>query len=413
MSRVPDGWKLCSIGDVAQKVGSGITPKGGQDAYRASGIPLIRSQNVLWGRLELSDVVYIDDAQHAKMSSTIVRPNDVLLNITGASIGRCAVVPDSVPEANVNQHVCIIRTDEVVPEYLSNCLLSDVGQSQVQAFQAGGNREGLNFQQIRSFSFLFPPLPEQKKIAAILSSVDDAIAATQTVIDQTRKVKEGLLQDLLTRGIGHTRFKQTEIGEIPEGWKVLSLEDCCELVADCKNRTPPATESGYPVVKTTNIRNGRLNCDGLTFTDEASYREWTQRGIPKWRDVIITREAPLGEVCMIPQGLNPCLGQRMMLFRASSRLVLPEFLYVAMLSSSSQKRLQVLAGGSTVGHVRVGDLKGFKIPVPPKEEQEKICSAVLSVDDSIMSGMEKLGVLSGAKRGLMQDLLSGSVRVTL
>ena len=106
---VPNGWIVEKLGFHANKIGSGVTPKGGSSSYSLEGIPLIRSQNVHWGKLDLSDVAYIDDAQHLKMKGSTVKSNDVLLNITGASIGRVAVF-DKIEEANVNQHVCIIRT---------------------------------------------------------------------------------------------------------------------------------------------------------------------------------------------------------------------------------------------------------------------------------------------------------------
>ncbi|NGZ69215.1 hypothetical protein G6Z92_20240 [Vibrio aestuarianus subsp. cardii] len=127
---VSNGWDLKNLGRLATKIGSGVTPKGGSNAYKPSGIPLIRSQNVLWGNVDLSDVAYIDEDQHAKMKGSIVYKNDVLLNITGASIGRSAV--SHLNEANVNQHVCIIRSDALEPEYLKNFLLSFYGQKQIQ-----------------------------------------------------------------------------------------------------------------------------------------------------------------------------------------------------------------------------------------------------------------------------------------
>ena len=167
---VPKGWSIESLGNVTEKVGSGVTPRGGSNSYKLSGIPLIRSQNVLWGKLDLSDVAYIDELQHNKMKGSFVYKNDVLLNITGASIGRVAV--SDIDEANVNQHVCIIRSEELNSEYLKSFLLSFQGQKQIEQCQAGGNRQGLNFEQIKSFKLPVPPFPEQQKIAKILSIVN-------------------------------------------------------------------------------------------------------------------------------------------------------------------------------------------------------------------------------------------------
>ena len=131
---IPSDWLDCKLGDLVVKVGSGVTPKGGSESYLASGVPLIRSQNVQRGSLSLSDVAYISTDQHQRMANSALRPLDVLLNITGASIGRCAVLPEDFGEGNVNQHVCIIRpADSLLPGFLSQYLNSQFGQGQIKA----------------------------------------------------------------------------------------------------------------------------------------------------------------------------------------------------------------------------------------------------------------------------------------
>ncbi len=181
--RLPEGWEKTKIGAIAIKIGSGTTPKGGREVYQKYGIPIIRSQNVLWGKLDITDVAKIPLAQHKRMSNSVVLSNDILLNITGASIGRCCVVPPETGDANVNQHVCIIRVSKkAASEYVVNYLLSHNGQRQIELFQAGGNRQGLNFQQIGTIALNLPPLPEQKAIAGLLSTWDEAIGKTERLI---------------------------------------------------------------------------------------------------------------------------------------------------------------------------------------------------------------------------------------
>ncbi|WP_163371476.1 restriction endonuclease subunit S [Endozoicomonas acroporae] len=199
LGKIPVAWLASLINQHVSKVGSGVTPKGGSKAYLSEGIPLIRSQNVLVGRLDLTDVAYISNEQYQKMKSSMLESNDVLLNITGASIGRCCLLPKNIQEANVNQHVCIIRTtDDLLPSYTAYFFNSEFGQSQIWSLQAGGNREGLNFQQIRSFRIPLPPLKEQQEIARILSTVDRKLDHLQTQKAQTQQLKKGLMQKLLT-----------------------------------------------------------------------------------------------------------------------------------------------------------------------------------------------------------------------
>ena len=190
-------WKETKIGDITSKVGSGVTPKGGSAVYKTSGHLFIRSQNVGNGRFLLDDVAYIDEATHKKQINTELKDGDVLLNITGASIGRTTVVNKNVEGGNVNQHVCIIRLlEDYSPNYKCNYLLSYGGQKQIDSFQAGGNREGLNFEQIRSIKFFIPSFREQSKIASLLSLLEERIATQNKIIEDLKKLKVAITQKI-------------------------------------------------------------------------------------------------------------------------------------------------------------------------------------------------------------------------
>ena len=144
-------WDNNKIGDITLKVGSGKTPKGGRNVYTDDGILFIRSQNILNGRMNLCDVAYITEKENEKMASSSVKYKDVLLNITGASIGRCSVYNLNKTDANVNQHVCIIRLKDYINSFfIQNYIVSSIIQKQIDSYQAGGNREGLNFEQIKN-----------------------------------------------------------------------------------------------------------------------------------------------------------------------------------------------------------------------------------------------------------------------
>ncbi len=198
-------WKTKRLSDCVLKIGSGITPHGGEASYKPSGIPLIRSQNVGWGQLLLDNVSFIDAHQHEIMSNTKLQTGDVLLNITGASIGRAASYNGKDREANVNQHVCIIRTSELLDSrFLLVFLLSEFGQKQIDQFQAGGNRQGLNFEQVGSFRLPFPELEEQRMLADIFLIEGDKIASLEASVVTLKKEKYCLMQQLL---IGKRRVK--------------------------------------------------------------------------------------------------------------------------------------------------------------------------------------------------------------
>ncbi len=192
-----DDWEQRKLGDIAVKIGSGKTPSGGKSAYVENGIPLIRSQNVNGDKVDFADIVFIDEATDESMANSRVYTNDVLLNITGASIGRSAVYK-GLESANVNQHVCIIRpTEGYQPDFIQLNLSSDNGQKQIDASQAGGGREGLNFQEIGKMQFSFPSLNEQKYIGRYFNNFDNLITLHQRKYEKLLDVKKAFLEKLI------------------------------------------------------------------------------------------------------------------------------------------------------------------------------------------------------------------------
>jgi type I restriction enzyme S subunit len=205
LGEIPEDWEVVRVGQAATKVGSGVTPRGGASVYKDAGRPFVRSQNVGWGTPRPADLVYIDESIHQTLPSTEILENDVLLNITGASIGRSCLADVKFVGGNVNQHVCIIRTDaRLHPRLLSLLILSDSGQRQIESFQAGGNREGLNFSQVRALAFPVPSDPtEQADIASISADIDRELVSLDARLAKTKALKKGMMQELLT---GRTRL---------------------------------------------------------------------------------------------------------------------------------------------------------------------------------------------------------------
>ena len=188
------------IGDFATFVGSGVTPKGGKDAYVKSGIAFIRSQNVHFDGLRDEGLAFIDVATDTKMARTRVLLDDVLLNITGASIGRCTIVPNDFGPANVNQHVCIIRPDPaiVLPAYLSLFLSSFDGQRQIDQLQGGLSREGLNFKRVRAITVPTPSLEDQAEIAELMGALRSAMRVLEMNLSAKVALRTGISSDLLS-----------------------------------------------------------------------------------------------------------------------------------------------------------------------------------------------------------------------
>jgi type I restriction enzyme, S subunit len=189
---LPKKWELTILEQLVLKIGSGSTPRGGKDAYTAEGIPFLRSQNIWNHGLRIDGAAFISEETHKKMAATTVRAMDILLNITGASIGRCALVSDDFQEANVSQHVTIIRfVEPEIRRFIHFFFLSPYGQSMIWTRQVGMSREGLSKKVLEQFPIPLPPLAEQRRIVA---KIDQLMARC----DELEKLRIDRSQRLLT-----------------------------------------------------------------------------------------------------------------------------------------------------------------------------------------------------------------------
>ena len=249
-----------------------------------------------------------------------------------------------------------------------------------------------------------PPLPEQKIIAAILSSVDDAIHATQAVIDQTRTVKQGLLQQLLTHGIGHTRFKQTEIGEIPEEWNAVRLGEVFS------HRKEPGI-SGLPVISVT------MN-DGLVERHTLDRRVVSEL-LPE-KHLRAHKGDLVYNMMRMWQGAlgvawNDCIVSPAYVICNPSDLILPRFIAQFFKAPATIRKLHQHSQGITEDRLRLyfQNFAEIVIGLPPKMEQEQISDILESIDNEVTSLKNELDSLQRIKKAMMQDLLTGRVRVKL
>lgn len=194
------GWKFVTVGTIAHPVSSGSTPLGGATVYRTEGIPFIRSQNVLMNELDYSDIVFISNEIHNSMRRTWLKHNDVLINITGASIGRTAVYKGEDNNANVNQHVCIIRLNmsTASPGFLSFQLSMKSFQDLILSRNAGATRQAFTFDQIRNFNVIMPPAALQQKFEALVEQVERLRAKQR----ESERELENLFQSLMQKYFG-------------------------------------------------------------------------------------------------------------------------------------------------------------------------------------------------------------------
>lgn len=431
----PDDWNVTTVGDLAERVGSGVTPTGGSEVYKDSGVIFIRSQNVTNEGLKLNDVAFIDFDTHTKMSASSVENFDVLINITGASIGRVTYVPKGFPVANVNQHVCEIRfgaPSEAAAKFYSYILQSDIGQRQIHCLNAGGNREGLNFQQLRSFVVPEPPKDQINKIAKILSTVDNLIEKTQILIDKYTAIKQGMMADLFTRGIDMTSddtpnskgsklrpsvedapelYKQTELGWVPKEWEVKPLGDYLSIITYGFTNPMPETEDGPWMVTAANVINGHIDYKKTRKTSlEAFNTLLTQKSKPKLGDILLTKDGTLGRLAIVDNEYL-CINQSVALLRCNENAN-PGFLKLLLETETYYQKMLDEAGGSAIKHIYITIVDKMLLAMPVSEkEQVAIFARANAINEKIEFENRNAEKYKELKKGLMQDLLTGKVRV--
>jgi type I restriction enzyme S subunit len=281
-----------------------------------------------------------------------------------------------------------------------------------------GTQKNLNTNIVKKTEILLPPLPVQRKIAAILSSVDEAIEKTEAIIEQTEKVKKGLMQQLLTKGIGHTKFKKTEIGEIPEEWEVRKLEEVT-LPKEGIRRGPFGgalkkeifVNEGYAVYEQQHVINNNMR-EFRYFIDEKKFLEMKPfEVIPG--DILISCSGTVGKVAIVPENAKKgVINQALLRLRLENKLLSNLYAWYLFSSDFMQSKMTDMSHGSTLKNiVGMTELRKISIPIPPLDEQMEIVSILTSVDQMHQNERQRLSQLQTIKKGLMQSLLTGKVRV--
>ena len=298
---------------------------------------------------------------------------------------------------------------KIVVEYLEYVLNSPASSNQLKNGTIGSTRPRVNLSHVRRLKISIPPIPEQRKIAAILSTVDENIQKTQQIIEKTEQLKKGLMQQLLTRGIGHTRFKQTKIGEIPEEWKVVQIKDICRVKRGASPR--PIVDQSYFA----DSGRGWARIEDVTPTYKY-LRRTTQYLSPKGvsrsvsvnpGDLIMSICATIGRPIIVD--MEACIHDGFVWFSDISQDLYTEFFFYVLKAKEQYFVGQRQTG--TQGNLNTGIVGRTLIPVPPIKEQHRIASILSTADKKTQEERNHRAELEELKKGLMQVLLTGKVRV--
>jgi len=437
---IPSTWEWSRLIQVCVRTGSGATPRGGKSAYVSEGVPFLRSQNVLNGSLDISDAAHITEETHASMSHTEVRPDDVLLNITGGSIGRSCVVPKSFVRGNVNQHVSIIRAcGNMSPDYLSGLFLSPFYQAFIETAQTGAGREGLPKGKMDLGLIPIPPPAEQKEVVRILSALDSGesdgpvhpvVARIQKLEQEFRALageyesqekwladlRSALLQEAISGQLtadwrsanpdaepAHVlleriaeekaeliRTKQIrkekplppispdEVPfDIPSTWVLSHLGGLCRSISDGAHKTPKYTEDGVRFLSIKDVSGGKLDLSNTRRISVEEHIELIKRCKPERGDILFCRIGTLGRPVVVNIDEEFSIFVSLGLLKFFPQYIKPAFLCHVLDSPFLWSQyMKVKATGSHTNKLNLRDMPGLVIPLPPVMEQEAILVAL-------------------------------------
>lgn len=255
---IPVEWEINSIGFASKKINVGFV--GTCEKFytdKNNGVLMIRTGNLKEGKISLMSLKYISYEFHNKNIKSQLQVNDLLIARHGSS-GLCSIVPKNFPEANC-LNIVMIRIDKEIcnPIFIMYLFNSNIVQKQMKKKKAGSTQGVVNTKEISKTIVVLPLLKEQQKIAEILSTTDEKIEAISSQIEKAKTVKKGLLQKLLSKGIGHSEFKESELGRIPESWEVIALKEyIVEMRGGAPLKPTDFTESGHLVLHKGNVVSG-------------------------------------------------------------------------------------------------------------------------------------------------------------
>lgn len=412
IGEIPVDWEISKLGKLAFIQGGFAFES---KDYKTNGVPLVRISNITSNGIKLDECVFLSYEFLQKYKNFQIELGDILVAMSGATTGKIGVFHSNLPVL-LNQRVgrfVIKETNRLDKKYLAHIVLTKKFKEHLLKDAEGGAQPNVSGRSIENIFIPLPPLPEQKKIAEILSIVDEAIEKKKEAIEKTKELKKGLMQELLTRGIGHIKFKETDIGKIPEEWELVNLNKIGKLKGGggFPEKYQGYTDKEYLFIKVSDMnlpQNDIYIKKSLNTIDEEILKKLGCNLFPK--DSIIF--AKVGAALLLNRRRiltsASCIDNNMMglivnrendpkfYFYILQRIDFAKYVFPGALPSVNQ---------SVLGNIRVVR--------PSKTEQNKIVQKITSIDEKIEAEIKQNEKLQVVRKGLMQVLLTGKIRVNL
>ncbi len=453
---LPEGWIEVKLENISSDISYGYTAKSTQLNV---GPHLLRITDIQDGDVNWSSVPFCEIDSN-KEEKYLIEKGDLLFARTGATVGKSFLVRIDPPKSVYASYLIRVRTlDKSGTEYLAHFFNSPAYWNQITELSAGIGQPNVNGSKLKALQIPLPPLEEQTVIAQALDTLLAQVDSIKTRLDAMPKILKTFRQSVLAAAVsgklteewrGDNEYgsaaellkkfkiarseifineieggnKETKklfgkiskhvfskpIEFIPEDWVWTSFMDSMERVVDCHNKTAPYIEKGIPLIRTPDIRDGKISLKGARYISEETYDYWSRRCPPEAGDIVLTREAPMGEAGIVPVGVKLCMGQRMMLLRPLPEYVNPSYVLLNILSLNFQIRMHKKAIGTGVKHLRVSDVESLTYPMCSLKEQSEIVRRVEELFAFADQIEQQVKNAQGRVNNLTQSILAKAFR---
>ena len=412
---VPSTWSNARMDDIALTIKEQVTP---------IDIAVIQVMHYSIPTIQMIGTGQAEDGSTIDSNKFRVKEGDVLFSKLNPRKQTITTVRSHDQPVVASTEFIVLRLTHSARRFVQYLLYSQELKSFVcsQVESATKSHQRINPSVISKLKFALPSEDECAVIANFLdhetAKIDTLIEKQQQLIKLLKEKRQAVISHAVTKGLNPNAPMCDSgvewLGEVPEHWVVMRLKNTSDVI-DCRNKTPEYFDDGeYFVVRTTNIKNQLLNMNGALYTDEANFKTWTLRGAPPAGSIFFTREAPAGEICIVPANLKLCMGQRMMNFVCHNHDY-TSYLFDFLLSDCLERYIESVSLGSTVSHLRVEQVENIPVIVPPQNEARAIHEELAEIKTKYLKLTEEaesaIELMQERRTALISAAVTGKIDV--
>jgi len=404
---IPVEWEVNRLEDISELTSSKRVHLAD---YVEDGIPFYRGKEItlLKKNEAIDDLLYISEAQYNKIKNQfgIPKKNDILITAVG-TLANTYRIPNDNPFYFKDGNLIWLKDITQNSIYIDYIL--GFHKKQVLDSAIGSSQKALTIKELKKIKIPLPPLKEQEKIADILSTADEKIDAIASEIEMCETLKKGLLQKLLSEGIGHSEFKDSELGKIPESWEVVNVENITDTHKQGYYTKDEYTGKGIYLIRITDLNNPKIDYSNMPMLP-ISDNDYKSFKVSKG-DFLFARSGAIGRYGIVYEDYNAAFASYLIRFTFHQNKVINEYFGYFYETKKAINQLLSITQGSSNININANNIKSIKLALPPLEEQKQIANILSTADEKLEVLRAKKEKYETLKKGLLQKLLSGEVRV--